>query len=135
MKKIFNVFGFLFLSVFSFNVSNAQQEAMKKTQDCLRNQTCETFKSAEGQKAEKKALESVNGDENRKQELFNISAEMMPILAEQAGGDDPSKMQEILMKAQQNPEEFFNSLPPHIRKQIQDMARKVEAERKPSSKP
>lgn len=114
--------------------AGAQNAAMQQTQDCLRNGTCEAGKTKEGQAAQQKALEAVDGDASKARELNNISADIMPVLLQQAGGD-PAKMQEILLKAQADPEGFLNSLPPDIRARISNTASSVEANRKPASRP
>jgi hypothetical protein len=95
--------------------------ALLKTQDCLRNQTCESINTDAGKAADLKALEAVSGNGGAKQALYNISADIMPILEKQAGGD-ALKMQEIMLKAQADPVEFLNSLPPDVQTKIKDIA-------------
>ncbi len=99
--------------------------ALQKTQDCLRNQTCEAAKSGAGQAANQKALEAVGGNTSNKQELYNISADIMPILIQQTGGND-EKMQALMLKAQTDPEGFLNSLPPDVQAKIKNLANAVE---------
>ena len=45
----------------------------------------------------------------------------MPILIQQTGGDS-EKMQALMLKAQNDPEGFFNSLPPEIQAKIKNVA-------------
>ena len=121
---------FLFLLVIGLAWQNVYAEddtvsALQKTQDCLRNQTCDAAKSSAGQAADQKALEAVGGNANNKQELYNISADIMPTLIQQTGGD-PEKMQALMLKAQTDPEGFFNSLSPDAQAKIKNIANTVE---------
>jgi len=121
---------FVFLLVIGLAWQNVYAEddtvsALQKTQDCLRNQTCEAAKSSAGQAADQKALEAVGSNAANKQELYNISADIMPILMQQTGGD-PEKMQLLMLKAQTDPEKFLNSLPPDVQAKIKNIAKTVE---------
>ncbi|MCX7067859.1 MAG: hypothetical protein NTW85_09235 [Methylococcales bacterium] len=121
---------FVFLLVIGLTWQNVYAEddtisALQKTQDCLRNQTCEAAKSKAGQAADQKALEAVGGNASNKQELYNISADIMPMLIQQTGGD-PEKMQALMLKAQTDPEGFFNSLSPDAQAKIKNIANTVE---------
>ncbi|MEQ1636662.1 MAG: hypothetical protein ABL903_08210 [Methylococcales bacterium] len=93
--------------------------ALLKTQECLRSQACAAAKTDAGMAADLKALETVNGSNGGKQTLYNIAADIMPILEKQAGGD-PQKMQEIILKAQTDPAGFLNSLPPDLQAKIKN---------------
>lgn len=126
---------FAFLAFISFSKSYADEvtgDALQQTQDCLRAGNCETMNTNQGKAADQKALEAVGGDQAKKQELYNISADIMPWLTEQSKGD-PGKMQEILLKAQTDPEGFYNSLPADVKSKISSTASSVEASRKPAS--
>jgi hypothetical protein len=114
------VVGMCFQNVYADDTSSALQ----KTQECLRNQNCDPAKSDAGKVADQKALEAVNGNASNKQELYNIAADVMPILVQQAG-EDPTKMQTILLKAQTDPESFLNSLPPEIQAKIKNVANAI----------
>jgi len=54
----------------------------------------------------------------------------MPILVQQAG-EDPTKMQAILLKAQADPVNFLNSLPPEIQVNIKNAANAVDKNQAP----
>ncbi|MDD1610661.1 MAG: hypothetical protein LUO95_08690 [Methylococcaceae bacterium] len=121
---------FVFLLVIGLAWQNVYAEddiisALQKTQDCLRNQTCEAAKSNAGQAADQKALAAVGGNTSNEQELYNISADIMPMLIQQTGGDS-EKMQALLLKAQTDPQGFLNSLPPDIQTKIKNLANAVE---------
>jgi hypothetical protein len=95
--------------------------ALLKTQDCLRNQSCESAKTDAGMAADLKALEAVGGNIGGKQALYSISADIMPVLEKQAGGD-ALKMQEIIQKAQTDPEGFLNALPADLQAKIKNIS-------------
>jgi len=122
-----NLFVSLFIVGMSFQNVNADDvsSALQETQDCLRNQSCDPAKTDVGQAADQRALGVVGGNASIKQELYDIAADVMPILVQQAG-EDPTKMQAILLKAQADPVSFLNSLPPGIQEKIKNAADAVE---------
>lgn len=91
--------------------------ALQETQDCLRKQNCGPATTDAGKAADRKVLDALGGDANKKQELYDISADILPILVQQADGD-PTKMQAILEKAQNKPEEFLKLLPLELQNRI-----------------
>ena len=115
------IVGMSFQNVYADDINSALQ----KTQDCLRNQNCDPAKTVIGRVADQKALGVVNGNAINKQALYDIAADIMPILVQQAG-EDPTKMQAILLKAQADPVNFLNSLPPEIQMKIKNTANAVE---------
>lgn len=121
---------FLVLSVVGAIFQNAAADdranpALAATLNCLRNQNCASAKTESGKAADQKALEAVGGNAADKQVLYDISADIMPFLLQQSG-DDPEKMQAIVQKAQNDPEAFFNSLPPEIQTKIKALADALE---------
>ena len=98
--------------------------ALQQTQDCLRNQTCASALTDLGKAADQNALDVVGGNAASKQELYNIAAEIMPALDQNAGGD-PQKMQALIQKAQSDPSNFLNSLPPELQAKIKAAANSV----------
>lgn len=127
-----NLFVLLLVVGLFFQNSYADDDigsALQKTQDCLRHQNCDSLNTDTGRTANQNALEAVDGNDRNKQELYNISAEIMPILLQQAG-EDPAKMQATLLKAQTDPESFLNSLPPEIQVKIKNAAILVEKNQK-----
>ena len=118
------VFLLLGLLVQTVDAADANS-ALQQTQDCLRNRNCDAAKTDAGKAADQKVLEAVGGDAAAQQELYNISAEIMPILVQQSGGD-PAKMQDLMQKAQTNPEGFYKSLPPELQAKIKATASAVE---------
>ena len=98
--------------------------ALLNTQDCLRKQNCDSANSAVGKAAHQQAAKAVAGDAAKQQALYDLSADILPILLQQSGGD-PAKMQTILMKAQNDPAGFLESLPVDIRNKIQTLSTEV----------
>lgn len=126
---MFKVNSFIFLLVAGISFQNAYADevstALQQTQDCLKSQNCDSMNTSDGKAADQKALEAVHGNASNKQELYNISADLMSILVQQTNGDS-AKMQALLLKAQDNPEEFLNSFPPEIQEKIKNIANTVE---------
>jgi hypothetical protein len=91
------------------------------TQNCLRNQNCESAQTEAGIAADQHALAAVGGNAANKQEVYDISADIMPYLVQQSGGD-PNKMLIIIQKAQADPEGFMNSLPANVQTRIRSAA-------------
>ena len=126
----------LFLVGISFQQASAEDDmaALLKTQECLRNQNCDSANTNEGKSAEQQALDATAGNTNQSQELNNISADIMPFLLQQSAGD-PAKMQALMLKAQTDPESFLNSLPPELQAKIQKVASDIEKNRTPRKNP
>lgn len=91
--------------------------ALRQSQDCLKNNNCPSAEDGAGKAAEEQALALTGGDAAKQQALNRIAAEILPILVQQSGGD-PQKMQALMVKAQNNPEQFVQSLPPALQDQI-----------------
>lgn len=135
---MFKVNIFVFLLVVGMSFQNVYADdissALQKTQDCLRNQNCDPAKTDAGKMADQKALEAVGGNASNKQELYNIAADVMAILVQQAG-EDPTKMQAIMLKAQSDPVSFLNSLPSEIQARIKKVANAVDKNQAPGQTP
>lgn len=67
----------------------------------------------------------MSGNAHDKQELYNILADIMPLLEQQAGGD-LVKMQNLMLKAQTDPESFLNSLSPDLKEKIKNIANELD---------
>lgn len=123
---MFKLLIFLAMAVFVQNIyADDLTSALQQTQDCLRNQNCAAASSEAGKAADRKLLETVGGNARDKQELYNMSADVMAVLFQQSGGD-PAKMQVLLQKAQTDPENFLNSLPPDMKAKIGNIASEIE---------
>jgi hypothetical protein len=121
LNRIFYVAALL-LSISSQNLyADDHDTALTETQNCLRNRNCEAAGTPAGKAADQQALAAVGNNPANRQALYNISADIMPILLQQSAGD-PDKMLIIMQQAQSNPEGFFNSLPPEIQARIKSAA-------------
>lgn len=98
---------------------------LQETQTCLSNHLCAAANTEAAKAADQQALAAVAGNVQSKQALYDIAADIMPILEQQAGGD-PLKMQGIILKAQTDPASFLSSLPPAIQAKFKSVAEAVE---------
>jgi len=125
-RLILYVSGFLFLMpIQSSFAENEMDSALQSTQECLKNQNCDAAATGEGKVAAQNALAAVQGNSEKTKELYSISAQLLPILLQQSGGD-PTTMQTIVHKAQANPEAFLQSLPADMQARIKKVANDLE---------
>lgn len=132
-----NLSAFLLIVGMSFQnvyADDAIDSALQQTQDCLRKQNCVAANTEAGKAADRKALEAVGGDAGNLQKLYDISADIMPVLLQQAG-DDPVKMQALMLKAQTDPEGFLNSLSPELKEKIKNIANELEKNQASGQRP
>lgn len=115
--------------------------AIQEVQELLRSQSKreEVIKaSAKAQQADQFALQAVGGNQNLKNEVYDVSADVMATVQKLSGGD-PAKMNALLQKALQNPGEFLKSLPLDQQTKIRDIAAQTEKQKAsvntPSLKP
>jgi hypothetical protein len=125
-RLILYVSGFLFLMPIQRSFAeNEMDSALQSTQECLKNQNCDAAATGEGKVAAQNALAAVQGNSEKTKELYSISAQLLPILLQQSGGD-PTTMQTIVHKAQANPEAFLQSLPADMQARIKKVANDLE---------
>jgi hypothetical protein len=116
---------------------DAEDAAMKDVQDLMRSesQRAEVIKqSPKAQQADSFALQAVGGDAALKNQVYDVSADIMGTIKEMSGGD-AGKMNALLQKAMQNPDEFLKSLPAEQQAKIRGIANQVESNKKGSQKP
>lgn len=134
-RLILYVSGFLFLMPIQISFAeNEMDSALQSAQECLRNQNCGAAATGEGKVAAQNALAAVQGNSEKTKELYSISAELLPILLQQSGGD-PAAMQTIVHKAQANPEAFLQSLPADMQARIKKIADDLEKNQDPGLNP
>ena len=112
--------------------ANAQEDALAKTQQLLLDQRARESIIAHDQKAkatDEFADKTVNGNPEDKERLYQLASQALTYLAHKHDGD-VSKMQKDMEKALKNPEQFKNDLPPELVQQIEDLAHKVEANKR-----
>lgn len=102
------------------------QKAYKSAQEMLRNKTernQEVQKSDSAKKADEFVEATVQGDMQKKEDLYKISADILGNYSSR----DPADVSKLLLQASKNPEDFFKSLTPEQRKAIQDLAKSLGA--------
>jgi hypothetical protein len=132
---------FIFIAlVFSFVKSQAQldgpsKEALEKTQEVLLN----AEKRSEAQKNDPKAqsmdksIESLAGDYQKKEKIYDISAKVFSDLAQKTNGD-AKEMERIIEEAQKDPEAFYNKMFPEAQKQeLRGLANEIEKTKAPQA--
>ena len=121
----------LSVSLLATTVSFADDDldpALKDVQELLRTESKrhEVIKdSPKAQQADAFALQAVGGNQQLKNEVYDVSADIMATVQRLSGGD-PAKMQQMLQKALQNPGEFLKSLPADQQAKIRGIANQVE---------
>lgn len=122
----------LSLCMFSLNTfaQSADNESVKKAQEVLKDpkQVKEiTNKDAKAKKADD-FVKNIAGSEENAQEVYNIAAELMPVLLEM-NNNDPEKAIQSLQDYSKNPKAFLDKLPEASRKKIKALAEKIESEK------
>jgi hypothetical protein len=121
-----NLFISSFLMLAALNVhAEPISSALQETQNCLENQTCDSINTEAGKSADQRVQELVGNNQENRQALYKLSADIMPGLIQQTGGD-PDKMQAIMHDAQNDPEKFLNSLPADTQLKIKAVASSLE---------
>ena len=117
-------------------LDSSQTEALTNTQKLLRN-TKERNKviaaDPKAQEADAKAG-ALAGSNQNKEEMYDISAELMEKIANDANGD-PQKMQDLLKESQKDPQAFYEKYFSDAQKaRVRGLANKMEGQR-PSLSP
>jgi hypothetical protein len=122
---------FVSLQAFGATEEEINAEALKKTQELLRDPTQRKKYGAESQKAaaQLNATDKLVGPNNTK-ETYDLTADIFGSMERKANGNPKDAVE----AAQKSPEDFFNSLTPEQQARIHELARKIESERGPSSK-
>lgn len=105
--------------------------AMKDVQDLMRNEARrnEAIKAdPKAQQADNFALQAVGGNQVLKNDIYDVSADIMATVKSLSDGD-PAKMNELLQKALQNPGAFLKTLPADQQAKIRDIAHKTEKQK------
>lgn len=103
-------------------------EALEKTKNLLRSESQRNAaieKSSEAQKYTQK-MDQMGMNQNQKNQTFEISPDIFDKMVKEQNGDAEA-VKRLLMKAQQNPEEFYKSLPPESRNQIRSLSSEIES--------
>ncbi len=103
---------------------NPDDLALAQAQDILRNRTkrdLEIKKSPKAMENDEQIRALTGGDEEIRDQIYNSASDILKPLSEQANFDSAA-MQQMILKAAQDPEAFFNSLPEEEQKKIRDIA-------------
>jgi hypothetical protein len=74
-------------------------------------------------------LRDLAGSEQTSGEMYQLASDIFANISLKANGD-PDRMMQLLQEAQQNPEAFANSFTPEQRRQLSELARQVEENRR-----
>jgi hypothetical protein len=117
----------------SAEMDAASQEALTKTQKVLTDPVkreeafTENPKMREGERA---ANQLVGGNSHQKEKIYAITAQVLETLAQKSNGD-LAAMQEIITRAQQNPEKFMQEYFSEEQKaQVRQLANEIEKDKK-----
>ena len=125
---------FLFLITFSpITYSQVNDEALSEAQKVLRSPTQRQeviSRDKKAQQADQIASEAVGNDPALKNEMYDLSADVLNHVMRMSGGD-PAKAQELLMNAMKDPKKFMNSLPAADQAKVRDIANSVEKKKNP----
>lgn len=108
------------------------KEALRETQSVLRDPVRmqeESGKTSEGRKADQDASVVTLGKPELKQDLLNISADLLGWITDSANGD-PEKMQQLMQDAISNPKSFYERMPASERAKVKNLSEKIESARK-----
>lgn len=131
MKYSLFIFVVLFLNIIHAQTKSINDEALTSTQNMLRSsaQRSEVIKNDSNAKKADQDLESLVGTGSAKEQVYELSADVMKYLVDNSSGD-PVKMQESLMKGMSDPKAFLNSLPDDVKNKIRNIATEVESKSK-----
>lgn len=106
------------------------QAALEDTKDLLRNKDrrAEYFKENPQAKSAETKLQAISDNPEHMNEVYDISADVMDSIVKETGGD-VGKMQEILMKAVQNPKAFHHRMTPAQKARIRALAGEIESQK------
>lgn len=129
----------LILSLFAFLdlYADDQKSPLIETQNFLKDPEQvkqETQTNNKARAADKVAEITALGQKEHKQEIYNISADLMPWLEEQTKGD-VTKMQALILEAQKNPEAFYSRLPASEKAKIKALSEAIDSNRTKNKNP
>jgi hypothetical protein len=107
-------------------------DPLKSTQQVLRDKNDRQkaiVESGEKGNAADSYVEKVVGS-GLKDEVYDISADLMELLQSESGGD-PNKMMEILSQAQKDPEGFYNRFPAAQKEKVKKLIEKMPKQSNP----
>ncbi len=125
---------FLFIFTLSQNTfSQFDQNALNQAQQVLRSPSERQdviSRDQKAQQADQFATQAVGNDPALKNEMYNLSADVLNHVMKMSQGD-PAKAQELLMNAMKDPKKFMNSLPAAEQDKVREIANSVEKKKNP----
>ena len=113
-------------------LSTESEEALQKTQDLLRDKKLRQKaieESTEAKSADSR-VNSIAQDEKQRQEIYEASSDIMKDVVTKTSGD-PEKMNQLMINAQKNPENFYKDLKKEDQQKIKEISEKIEHSSKP----
>lgn len=121
----------LLISFISFADQQAQEAAKKTSEKMLTPEgRKEIVNTPEGKNAEQQIKSLSGGNTAAEQEMWELAAELLPILAEK-GENDPAKMMEYLEQMKKDPAKFAAQFPPAQQQKLKKIAEKLKGKSKP----
>jgi hypothetical protein len=122
------LFSFLFFGMLSGlawaqGTSNSIQQTQQMMTDPQTRQ--QMLASPEAKNADKQVGVVTKGNAQQKEQIYQLAAGLFPDLAK-SGSGDPQKMTEIMMKAMENPEAFYNTWTPEQKANFQKLVREMQ---------
>ena len=114
-------------------IHNSIKNALIETQKVLRSSSERQdviSRDQKAQQADQFASQAVGGDPALKNDVYNLSADILNHVMKVSGGD-PAKAQTLLMKALKDPKQFMNSLPAAEQDKVREIANSVEKKKNP----
>jgi hypothetical protein len=131
LLMVFSLF-FAFSQTSFADLDSSSSKALDQTQDLLRSKKQrEAFikKDKKAKEADQRVDKLTGGDASSKQELYDIAADVMKIVAEKAkkpnGDVDVDKMNKLMMQYQANPEAFYKQMTPEQKARIKKLGQKI----------
>lgn len=121
----------LLISLTSFADPQVQEAAKKTSEKMLTPEgRKEIVTSPEGQHADQRIKSLSGGNTAAEQEMWELAAELLPIIAEK-GENDPAKMMEYLEQMKKDPAKFASQFPPAQQQKLKKIAEKLKGKSKP----
>lgn len=136
-----NLVGFCFLIGFCFVArpveDAATQSSVAETQKLMTSKSereAHIATDTEAKKADEMAKKAMGGDDAKTDELYGIAASLLPWIMKESEGD-PAKANALLLEATKDPKTFLQRLPASERAKIDDLAEKMEKDKKKKATP
>lgn len=106
---------------------NSDQEALKNTQDMLRDAKARDAAIQQtGERARQvdQGVRNLAGSQQNADDIYGLAADVFANITKEAGGD-PEKMQKLLNEAQKNPAAFAEKWTPEQKQKLGEIGTKI----------